>query len=262
MIYLKKLLNSTVLGAALGVLLVGYAVFAFDPPTQAPPGGNVPAPINTGTSNQTKTGGLLSVFDLWVNSGLGVTGGATFGGTVQIGSFASSPLCDSSKKGTFYFNTAINKPYVCNGSNWLDLAVGGVDNDGDGVTVPADCNDGDNTKWQYLTGYQDFDGDTYTLSGGVDVCSGNSLPAGYLTSPSGSPDCYDANANAYPGQATWFNANRGDGSFDYNCDGTETLRWTEQCLSGIRDGWASWNPLDPIDCGVGQNWFFVPCSGE
>src|SRR3989344_5763221 len=85
MIYLKKLLNSTVLGAALGVLLVGYAVFAFDPPTQAPPGGNVPAPINTGTSNQTKAGGLLSVFNLWVNSGLGVTGGATFGGSVGIG---------------------------------------------------------------------------------------------------------------------------------------------------------------------------------
>ena len=41
---LKKLFNSTILGLTLGVLLVGYAVFAFTPPTAIPPGANVDTP--------------------------------------------------------------------------------------------------------------------------------------------------------------------------------------------------------------------------
>lgn len=31
-------------------------------------------------------------------------------------------------------------------------------------------------------------------------------------------DCYDSNANAKPGQTQYFSTQRGDGSFDYNCD--------------------------------------------
>ena len=65
---MKNFSLSTILGLVFGVSLVAYAVFAYTPPTQAPPGGNVSSPINTGTSDQTKTGGLLSVFDLWVDS--------------------------------------------------------------------------------------------------------------------------------------------------------------------------------------------------
>jgi hypothetical protein len=33
-------------------------------------------------------------------------------------------------------------------------------------------------------------------------------------------DCYDANANAHPGQTSYFTVDRGDGSFDYNCNGS------------------------------------------
>ncbi len=33
-------------------------------------------------------------------------------------------------------------------------------------------------------------------------------------------DCYDANANARPNQTSYFTVNRGDGSFDYNCNGS------------------------------------------
>ena len=84
MFFLKKFFNSTILGLTFGILLAGYAVFAYTPPTQAPPLGNVPAPLNTGPSDQTKTGGLLSVFGLWVNQSLGVTGGASFGGILNL----------------------------------------------------------------------------------------------------------------------------------------------------------------------------------
>jgi hypothetical protein len=38
----------------------------------------------------------------------------------------------------------------------------------------------------------------------------------------GTNDCYDSNANARPGQTSYFASNRGDGSFDYDCDGSVT----------------------------------------
>lgn len=41
-----------------------------------------------------------------------------------------------------------------------------------------------------------------------------------------SEDCYDANANAKPGQTSYFTTNRGDGSFDYDCNGTEDKEFT------------------------------------
>lgn len=81
---MKSLSLSTILGLAFGILLAGYAVFAFTPPTQAPPAGNVLAPLNVGPADQTKTGGLLQVFGLWVNQSLGVSGGVTLGGILNL----------------------------------------------------------------------------------------------------------------------------------------------------------------------------------
>ena len=73
---MKTFSKSTILGLMFGVLLAAYAAFAFDPPASAPPGGNVPAPLNVGADPQVKAGGL------WVGS-LGVDGGAQFGGIVE-----------------------------------------------------------------------------------------------------------------------------------------------------------------------------------
>src|SRR3989338_6320021 len=196
MIYLKKLLNSTVLGAALGVLLVGYAVFAFDPPTQAPPGGNVPAPINTGTSNQTKAGGILSVFDLWVNSGLGVMGGATFGGNVGIGTLSPGEKLDV--KGILRLSGST--------SGYVGLAPLA---DAGSTTYILPNTDG--TPGQVLA--TDGSAMLYWTSTVID---NDGDGAGYPT------DCYDSNANAYSGQPEWFETHRGDGNFDYNCDGVVT----------------------------------------
>lgn len=39
-------------------------------------------------------------------------------------------------------------------------------------------------------------------------------------------DCDDSSGLVFPGQTAWFNAPRANGSFDYNCDGTTTLRYS------------------------------------
>lgn len=48
----------------------------------------------------------------------------------------------------------------------------------------------------------------------------------------GGNDCYDINGNAHPGQTTYFPTNRGDGSFDYDCDGQVTKLITQGCPAG------------------------------
>ena len=48
-----------ILGVLTMSFLVGYLVFAaWTEPTQTPPGGNVPAPLNVGSVDQIKSGGL------------------------------------------------------------------------------------------------------------------------------------------------------------------------------------------------------------
>jgi hypothetical protein len=52
-------------------------------------------------------------------------------------------------------------------------------------------------------------------------------PPGHVAN---SLDCYDQNPEAHPGQARFFAQHRGDGSFDYDCDGKEAKR--EDVISG------------------------------
>lgn len=44
-------------------------------------------------------------------------------------------------------------------------------------------------------------------------------------------DCYDSSANAKPTQTSYFTTNRGDGSFDYDCDSAETKNSLYNCLA-------------------------------
>ncbi len=82
--------------------------------------------------------------------------------------------------------------------------------------VDQDC-DGHTDEGVESTFYWDDDGDGY---GGTDkTTTACSAPTGYV---SDSSDCDDQNSDAYPGQTSWFDVDRGDGSFDYDCDGVET----------------------------------------
>ncbi len=96
-------------------------------------------------------------------------------------------------------------------------------------TGNSDCDDNSASTWQNLTGYTDGDGDTYRASGGQSVCSGSSLPGGYY-STQGTVDCNDSNSNVKPGQTSYFTTSAG-GSFDYNCDSSETPQSAGSTLS-------------------------------
>lgn len=78
------------------------------------------------------------------------------------------------------------------------------------------------TGTQLLTYYRDQDGDKYPLQS-TTTTSYCGAPAGYIASRSDRKwDCYDANVNAYPNSVYCGTSQRGDGSFDYNCNGSPT----------------------------------------
>ena len=109
-----------------------------------------------------------------------------------------------------------------------------------GNTVDENCNN--QTNEQDALGctnyYYDEDGDGYGVpSTPACFCEGGMFPyTGINTN-----DCYDYSADTYPGQQDFFQYNRGDGSYDYNCNGADEKQYT-----GISGGcaWA----FQPFSC--------------
>lgn len=100
-------------------------------------------------------------------------------------------------------------------------------------------------------GYKDNDKDGY--GAGTLGCYASSTSYNIVAN---NTDCYDSNANAHPGQMTDFSVNRGDGSYDYNCDGSITYAYTILC-SATTSG-----PFGSIPaCGATFNFYqSVPCT--
>ena len=162
------------------------------------------------------------------------------------------------------------------------LGVGGLsiaDNDGDGFSpADGDCDDDRSTVYpgaeelcdgrdndcdsntdeantpDCTTYYRDYDGDGYGDSS-YSVCTCST--SGYY-SATNSSDCYDYSSSANPGQSSYFTSSRGDGSYDYNCDGSQTKRYTTtySCSAGFTgctsstSGWGSSAP----SCGNTGTW--------
>ncbi len=132
-------------------------------------------------------------------------------------------------------------------------------------SVDQDCDtlidEGFTTDW-----YDDDDGDGYgDPSTGVSSCSAPSS-----AHVSNGDDCYDSNADAFPGQTSFFDADRGDGHYDYDCDGTEEQEEPDfsscdydsdgECSGN--DGWYEYYGWADIpDCGDGWYWEYS-CEEE
>jgi len=100
--------------------------------------------------------------------------------------------------------------------------------------------------------YLDADEDGYGASTAACYCE----PTGDYTSTLPT-DCYDNNASAYPGAAGWYDTDRGDGSFDWNCDGIQEQEYTAvgSCASFLdfcakTEGWRS----SVAACGTTDSW--------
>jgi len=137
-----------------------------------------------------------------------------------------------------------------------------------------DCNDDNSGDWRYR--YSDSDGDGHCPSSGQ-TCVGND--AGYVDSCTSYNDCYDSNANAKPGQLTYYTAHRGDNSWDYNCDNYQTQQWTTTgggcwdcwydyqmfyCDKNLPDGKIGWEGAAP-NCGDSGTYYTNPgptCSSR
>jgi len=109
--------------------------------------------------------------------------------------------------------------------------------------------------------YRDKDGDGFgDPKHVVQACR---APAGYVDN---AKDCYDDNAQAYPGQTEFFYKDRGDGSFDYDCDGQAKKRIVDRAFCREKDdgsgcSYASgWLQRKIPRCGEPGRWKWYECS--
>ena len=129
-----------------------------------------------------------------------------------------------------------------------------VDNNCDGSTDPAGSSG-------CTTYYLDGDGDGY----GVSTSSSCLCAPSSTYKVTNSADCYDSNSKASPAQTGYFTADRGDGSYDYDCDGAEDQRYTTMgsCPTNIlrcsADAVVGWKGSTPPKCGASRN-MITRCS--
>jgi len=132
-----------------------------------------------------------------------------------------------------------------------------------GNLLITDCDVSNSSYYHYLTGYRDADLDTYTVGSAQAICSGASLPSGWVSSSAGT-DCDDSNASYYKYYTGYTDAdNDGYRPYGYTtsstiCGGASfpvNIGWTQN-TSGV-------DCLDSnFDVRPGQiNWFSTAASG-
>lgn len=132
-------------------------------------------------------------------------------------------------------NNAVNPAATEVCSNGVDDNCSGVQNEGQNAIGCSNF-------------YRDVDGDGY--GGGTAQCY--CAATGSYTTQDHS-DCYDSNRSAYPGQRAYFDADRGDGSYDYDCSGGidyQTSTQTVECRGTINLPW----PIPDIGCDFDPGW--------
>lgn len=124
-----------------------YVLGAWTEPTAAPPGGNVDAPINIGSNQQSKSGklsvngGLDANYGLTVTTGIKVAGNSWFeNGVLQINSDSYLRLvartAPAGANGAMYYDSGTNKFRCYQNGAWVDC-IGSGGGGGDITAVNA-----------------------------------------------------------------------------------------------------------------------------
>jgi hypothetical protein len=131
------------------------------------------------------------------------------------------------------------QPQQCNGQGEPQTEVcDGKDNDCD-LKVDEEGAVGC-TTW-----YADKDSDNYGSDTDKKCLCKSEYP---YKLPSGG-DCYDGNKEAKPYQVKFYSVDRGDGSYDYNCDSKQTMQYdTVHTCSPTCQSTAGWYAMKPL-CG-------------
>jgi large repetitive protein len=152
------------------------------------------------------------------------------------------------------------------GDDWVADATDCDDRRSDVYPGASEHCEGADEDCDGATDEEPVDGATYYLDSDTDGYGDPAVsltaceePAAYVTNAS---DCYDGNKNANPDQTEFYTGDRGDTSFDYDCDGTEEQELTDlgECEANDEDGDAEcnvasegWNGSAPA-CGDQNTW--------
>lgn len=157
----------------------------------------------------------------------------------------------------------------------LPLGDGGVDDGSVDAATDGTVEDATTDACKMATWCRDADGDGFgDPDDCVEVCWAE-VVEGYVFD--NDQDCYDDNADAKPGQTAFFEEDRGDGSFDYDCDGEEELwrptlavcateetsfepGWLCVCSLGTPDNCLEWAGCEIPGCGDSAKWDYMGCS--
>ncbi len=128
------------------------------------------------------------------------------------------------------------------------------------IQAERDDDESDDCKVK-KTFYKDADGDGFgDPKSSSKACK---APPGYVDN---AEDCYDKNPDVHPKQKSYFHVHRGDGSFDYDCDGKEKRRIMDRAFCRLKEDesgcfYASgWNQSKIPQCGEAGNWKWHECS--
>jgi hypothetical protein len=200
--------------------LMGYIVLAWTEPSQAPPAGNVPTPLNTGGTAQTKEGGLI----------VATNSGVTYGFSVLYGSVGlGTTTPDTNYK--LDVNGKIATPYIKSPDEG-DVNKDGDINSYDIILVVSvyGCSSGDpcwteqigaDNLGNYLYGKDaDLNGDEVVDIQDVVIVSGNYKPR--ISPYSREPKTGDINKDGYVNHEDLYLV-----IVSYGCDSTDPC-WTEQ----------------------------------
>ena len=104
--YKNRYLYYAILPCCLFLIAIGVYVSGYNPPTEGPPFGNLPAPINAGLNQQTKAGNLI------------IEGNLTTGGVFRLGQFDTAP---AGAEGALYYDTTDKTVKVYIDGEWTNL---------------------------------------------------------------------------------------------------------------------------------------------